>query len=74
MKLTKKFRPLNAIYKYFILSDIARAIELLDKLQMSGEVPATKLAALQKVLQSDFLNGEIFGCNILEFNLNNHIL
>jgi L27 domain len=25
---------------------------------MSGEVPATKLAALQKVLQSDFLNGE----------------
>lgn len=23
---------------------------------MSGEVPATKLAALQKVLQSDFLN------------------
>lgn len=36
--------------------DIARAIELLDKLQMSGEVPATKLAALQKVLQSDFLN------------------
>jgi protein lin-7 len=38
------------------LLDIARAIELLDKLQMSGEVPATKLAALQKVLQSDFLN------------------
>lgn len=23
---------------------------------MSGEIPATKLAALQKVLQSDFLN------------------
>lgn len=32
-------------------SDIARAIELLEKLQMSGEVPATKLSALQKVLQ-----------------------
>lgn len=36
--------------------DIKRAIELLEKLQQSGEVPATKLAALQKVLQSDFLN------------------
>lgn len=33
-----------------------RAIELLEKLQMSSEVPATKLSALQKVLQSDFLN------------------
>lgn len=33
-----------------------RAIELLEKLQLSGEVPATKLAALQKVLQSDFLS------------------
>jgi hypothetical protein len=43
----------------FCVLDIARAIELLDKLQMSGEVPATKLAALQKVLQSDFLNGEL---------------
>ncbi|XP_069686320.1 protein lin-7 homolog C [Periplaneta americana] len=36
--------------------DVKRAIELLEKLQKSGEVPATKLAALQKVLQSDFLN------------------
>ncbi|GFG33936.1 hypothetical protein Cfor_00367 [Coptotermes formosanus] len=36
--------------------DVKRAVELLDKLQKSGEVPATKLAALQKVLQSDFLN------------------
>ncbi|XP_046391441.1 protein lin-7 homolog C [Ischnura elegans] len=35
--------------------DIKRSIELLEKLQKSGEVPATKLAALQKVLQSDFL-------------------
>ncbi|CAH1179028.1 unnamed protein product [Phaedon cochleariae] len=38
------------------LADIKRSIELLEKLQKSGEVPATKLAALQKVLQSDFLN------------------
>lgn len=37
-------------------ADVARAIELLEKLQASGEVPVTKLAALQKVLQSDFLN------------------
>ena len=40
-------------------TDIKRACELLEKLQKSkycGEVPATKLAALQKVLQSDFLN------------------
>lgn len=29
---------------------------MLEKLQASGEVPVTKLAALQKVLQSDFLN------------------
>ncbi|RZF46387.1 hypothetical protein LSTR_LSTR007920 [Laodelphax striatellus] len=36
--------------------DVSRAIELLEKLQKSGEVPVTKLAALQKVLQSDFLN------------------
>ncbi|GLV42779.1 veli [Carabus blaptoides fortunei] len=36
--------------------DIKRSIELLEKLQKTGEVPATKLAALQKVLQSDFFN------------------
>ncbi|XP_075229232.1 L27 and PDZ_signaling domain-containing protein veli isoform X2 [Lycorma delicatula] len=36
--------------------DVNRAVELLEKLQKSGEVPVTKLAALQKVLQSDFLN------------------
>nr|CAG4645852.1 EOG090X0ESN [Lynceus sp. MCZ IZ 141354] len=35
--------------------DINRAVELLDKLIKSGEVPTAKLAALQKVLQSDFL-------------------
>lgn len=37
-------------------SDVKRSIELLEKLQASGEFPSTKLAALQKVLQSDFLN------------------
>ncbi|KAK2714589.1 hypothetical protein QYM36_008967 [Artemia franciscana] len=36
--------------------DIKRAIELLDKLQKSGELPSAKLAALQKVLQSKFLD------------------
>lgn len=39
-----------------LASDVKRSIELLDKLQKGGEVPTTKLAALQKVLQSDFLN------------------
>lgn len=39
-----------------IIADVKRAIELLDVLQKSGEVPATKLAALQKVLSSDFFN------------------
>jgi protein lin-7 len=39
-----------------LAKDVKRVIELLEKLQMSGELPATKLAALQKVLQSDFLN------------------
>lgn len=36
--------------------DISRAIELLEALQKSGQVPPQKLAALQRVLQSDFLN------------------
>ncbi|XP_071860433.1 L27 and PDZ_signaling domain-containing protein veli isoform X2 [Bombus fervidus] len=39
-----------------LANDVKRSIELLDKLQKGGEVPATKLAALQKVLQSDFLS------------------
>lgn len=39
-----------------LANDVRRSIELLDKLQKAGEVPTTKLAALQKVLQSDFLN------------------
>ncbi|XP_066603682.1 protein lin-7 homolog C [Prorops nasuta] len=39
-----------------LAKDVKRSIELLDKLQKGGEVPTTKLSALQKVLQSDFLN------------------
>lgn len=33
---------------------MARAIELLEKLQESGDVPAHKLQSLKKVLQSEF--------------------
>ena len=49
----------NSILFFFRVIDVKRACELLEKLQKSkycGEVPATKLAALQKVLQSEFLN------------------
>jgi len=35
--------------------DIKRTIELIDILHDSGEIPSTKLLALKKVLQSDFL-------------------
>lgn len=34
--------------------DMQRAVELLEQLQKSGELNSPKLAALQKVLQSDF--------------------
>ncbi|KPP62171.1 protein lin-7A-like [Scleropages formosus] len=34
--------------------DVARAIELLEKLQESGDVPVQKLQSLKKVLQSEF--------------------
>lgn len=40
----------------YIVTDVKRSIELLEKLQASGDFPTTKLAALQKVLNSDFLN------------------
>ena len=40
----------------FVSTDISRAIELLDKLQRTGEVPPQKLQALQRVLQSEFCN------------------
>ncbi|TKC43519.1 hypothetical protein EI555_011016, partial [Monodon monoceros] len=43
------------------LSDVARAIELLEKLQESGEVPVHKLQSLKKVLQS---NATISGKNV----------
>ncbi|MGH0141647.1 UNVERIFIED_CONTAM: hypothetical protein FKN15_010460 [Acipenser sinensis] len=36
--------------------NISRAIELLEKLQRTGEVPLQKLLALQRVLQSEFCN------------------
>lgn len=39
-----------------LLTDISRAVELLDKLQRTGEVPPQKLQALQRVLQSEFCN------------------
>ena len=39
---------------YVSLPDIARAIELLEKLQESGDVPGHKLQSLKKVLQSEF--------------------
>lgn len=42
--------------KMFLITDISRAIELLDKLQRTGEVPPQKLQALQRVLQSEFCN------------------
>ena len=41
---------------FSLSSDINRAIELLDKLQRTGEVPPQKLQALQRVLQSEFCN------------------
>ncbi len=41
---------------FFLLTDINRAVELLDKLQRTGEVPPQKLQALQRVLQSEFCN------------------
>uniref|UniRef100_A0A3B3QES5 L27 domain-containing protein n=1 Tax=Paramormyrops kingsleyae TaxID=1676925 RepID=A0A3B3QES5_9TELE len=36
--------------------DISRAVELLEKLQRTGELPPQKLQALKKVLQSEFCN------------------
>lgn len=38
----------------FSVLDICRVIELLDRLQRSGELPPPKLQALQRVLQSKF--------------------
>lgn len=43
-------------HRNLLFPDISRAIELLDKLQRTGEVPPQKLQALQRVLQSEFCN------------------
>uniref|UniRef100_A0A8C4I2R8 Lin-7 homolog C (C. elegans) n=1 Tax=Dicentrarchus labrax TaxID=13489 RepID=A0A8C4I2R8_DICLA len=49
-------KTLAAVVYVFLLTDINRAVELLDKLQRTGEVPPQKLQALQRVLQSEFCN------------------
>ncbi|PIK38824.1 hypothetical protein BSL78_24344 [Apostichopus japonicus] len=36
--------------------DVGRAVELLQNLQQNPKLPAQKLAALQKILESDFFN------------------
>ncbi|ETE69265.1 Protein lin-7-like A, partial [Ophiophagus hannah] len=45
---------LTAVQPLTLDRDIARAIELLEKLQESGELPGHKLQSLKKVLQSEF--------------------
>nr|XP_027309949.1 protein lin-7 homolog A isoform X3 [Anas platyrhynchos] len=45
---------LAAVQPLTLDRDVARAIELLEKLQESGEVPVHKLQSLKKVLQSEF--------------------
>ncbi|XP_068855778.1 protein lin-7 homolog A isoform X1 [Aphelocoma coerulescens] len=45
---------LTAVQPLTLDRDVARAIELLEKLQESGEVPVHKLQSLKKVLQSEF--------------------
>lgn len=44
---------MNTLFNVSVL-DICRVIELLDRLQRSGELPPPKLQALQRVLQSKF--------------------
>lgn len=48
--------PSSYLGVHVLLTDINRAVELLDKLQRTGEVPPQKLQALQRVLQSEFCN------------------
>ncbi|RMC09881.1 hypothetical protein DUI87_12667 [Hirundo rustica rustica] len=43
---------LTAVQPLMLDRDVARAIELLEKLQESGEVPVHKLQSLKKVLQN----------------------
>ncbi|XP_054029743.1 protein lin-7 homolog A isoform X2 [Dryobates pubescens] len=45
---------LTAVQPLTLDRDVARAIELLEKLQESGQVPVHKLQSLKKVLQSEF--------------------
>lgn len=40
--------------RLMVVLDICRVIELLDRLQRTGELPPPKLQALQRVLQSKF--------------------
>lgn len=44
----------HGLFNVFCILDICRVIELLDRLQRSGELPPPKLQALQRVLQSKF--------------------
>ncbi|XP_074082616.1 protein lin-7 homolog A isoform X2 [Macrotis lagotis] len=55
-KIKKKNRFHNGKKRWPASTEInvARAIELLEKLQESGEVPVQKLQSLKKVLQSEF--------------------
>lgn len=58
--LTQPPNPLRLIFLNYsddlrpLYLDICRVIELLDRLQRSGELPPPKLQALQRVLQSKF--------------------
>uniref|UniRef100_W5NHL7 Protein lin-7 homolog n=1 Tax=Lepisosteus oculatus TaxID=7918 RepID=W5NHL7_LEPOC len=45
---------LDVLYYSSVHLDVARAIELLEKLQESGDLPVSKLQSLKKVLQSEF--------------------
>lgn len=50
MSTTTGESPLN------LERDIDRAIELLDRLRTTSEIPETKLMELQRILQSDFFH------------------
>ena len=50
MSATAGESPLN------LERDIDRAIELLDRLRTTSEIPETKLLELQRILQSDFFH------------------
>lgn len=56
------------------LTDVARAIELLEKLQESGDVPGHKLQSLKKVLQSEFCTAirEVSHCQGRELLVREH--